>query len=224
MLQNEGRALERCECILGQVMQLRRACNHPILAKGYIEQLRVKGEGAGAPAVVLDYMHAQAVEENPPRSSKVQAVIDILRQYSGQQAPGAVCSGGLDIGCQHLLGCFLPIAAVLPSEKPTSAAKEAVTSTLNAAKPVVLSCLTQTKKLQPANAAEEEKVLVFSNWTAFLDLVESAMEEEGINFARLDGSMVSKKREEAVHDFQNNPDVRVFLVSVGLPANHPTRD
>ena len=56
------------------------------------------------------------------------------------------------------------------------------------------------------------KVLVFSQFVGMLQLVKNRLDEERINFEYLDGQ--TRKRNEKVNNFQNNTDIRVFLVSL----------
>eukprot|EP00803_Ostreobium_quekettii_P005434 evm.model.scf_1750.1 EVM.evm.TU.scf_1750.1 scf_1750:1711-12758(-) len=73
-----------------------------------------------------------------------------------------------------------------------------------------------------------DKVLVFSQWTGMLDLIQEPLRSRRIKFRRLDGRMGLGAREAAVADFMGRPDVLVMLVSlrasgVGLnltAANH----
>jgi superfamily II DNA or RNA helicase len=64
------------------------------------------------------------------------------------------------------------------------------------------------------------KVVLFSEWTTMLDLIEPLLQERGIQFVRLDGSVPQKQREELVQRFQNDPACALFLTtnagSVGL--------
>ena len=46
-----------------------------------------------------------------------------------------------------------------------------------------------------------------------LDLIEPLLKKRGLRFVRLDGSVPQKLRQELVHDFQTNPDCRVFLTT-----------
>lgn len=52
-----------------------------------------------------------------------------------------------------------------------------------------------------------EKVLVFSQFTMMLDLLQPLLNSNGIQFRRLDGKMNRKARDEAVEDFKRNPEV-----------------
>lgn len=60
---------------------------------------------------------------------------------------------------------------------------------------------------------ESHKVLVFSQFTTYLDLIQDKIRERGWKFARIDGSQAVKKRAEQVESFQNG-DARIFLISL----------
>eukprot|EP00897_Mesotaenium_endlicherianum_P004514 jgi/Mesen1/4090/ME000214S03273 len=60
----------------------------------------------------------------------------------------------------------------------------------------------------------QEKSVVFSQWTGFLDLLEIALKRRQHSFVRLDGSMTQKHREKAIHDFNSSPDILVMLISM----------
>ncbi|MFN0127593.1 MAG: DEAD/DEAH box helicase [Verrucomicrobiales bacterium] len=55
-------------------------------------------------------------------------------------------------------------------------------------------------------------VLIFSQFTSQLDLLEPALRESGLDFCRLDGS--SRDREAQVHSFRHSPEKRAFLISL----------
>lgn len=56
------------------------------------------------------------------------------------------------------------------------------------------------------------KILVFSQFTSMLALVKERLENEKISYTYLDGK--TKNREKIVNDFQENNDLRVFLISL----------
>ncbi len=60
----------------------------------------------------------------------------------------------------------------------------------------------------------EHKVLVFSQFLGMLGLIRTKLEAEGINYVYFDGSSTSREREDAIQEFQNNPECRVFLISL----------
>jgi SNF2 family DNA or RNA helicase len=56
------------------------------------------------------------------------------------------------------------------------------------------------------------KVLIFSQFVKHLNLFRQEFDREEIPYAYLDGA--TKNRGETVADFQNNPDLKVFLISI----------
>ena len=64
-----------------------------------------------------------------------------------------------------------------------------------------------------SNAVEGgHKVLVFSQFVMMLKIIEKAMKEDSVPYEYLDGS--TKDRQARVDNFQNNPSVPVFLISL----------
>lgn len=58
----------------------------------------------------------------------------------------------------------------------------------------------------------QHKILVFSQFVSMLDLVAAELDKSGIGHVSLTGA--TRNREEAVNRFQNDPQVRVFLLSL----------
>ena len=58
------------------------------------------------------------------------------------------------------------------------------------------------------------KALVFSQFTSMLQLIRVALEEKGVPYLYLDGSVPAEARRESVQQFQDSPDKRVFLISL----------
>ncbi|MEP2773278.1 MAG: DEAD/DEAH box helicase [Fulvivirga sp.] len=71
------------------------------------------------------------------------------------------------------------------------------------------------------NAVQEDhKVLIFSQFVKHLKIISDYLNEEGVDFAYLDGS--TKDRKEQVERFQNESKLKVFLISLkagGLGLN-----
>lgn len=67
------------------------------------------------------------------------------------------------------------------------------------------------KEIEPSG----EKTIIFSQWTALLDLLEIPIKYElGIKYCRYDGGMSRAQRDEAITQFVENPRVKVLLVSL----------
>lgn len=62
------------------------------------------------------------------------------------------------------------------------------------------------------NKHKYHKILVFSQFVTMLDLIRAELDKEEISHEYLTGQ--SKNREEIVHRFQNEEEVRVFLISL----------
>jgi superfamily II DNA or RNA helicase len=62
------------------------------------------------------------------------------------------------------------------------------------------------------NKSAQHKILVFSQFVSMLDLVKKELEKKQIPFEYLTGK--TKNRASAVNEFQQNKDVRVFLISL----------
>ncbi|MGL1885006.1 MAG: DEAD/DEAH box helicase [Reichenbachiella sp.] len=67
---------------------------------------------------------------------------------------------------------------------------------------------------------KEQKILVFSQFVKHLAIVKKYLDSKNIKYAYLDGA--TKDRQKQVEDFQENDDIRVFLISLkagGLGLN-----
>ncbi|HBA89397.1 MAG TPA: ATP-dependent helicase [Geobacter sp.] len=62
--------------------------------------------------------------------------------------------------------------------------------------------------------AEGHSVLVFSQFTSFLDIVQEGLGQHGIDCSRLDGSTPVSRRKELVQNFQGSTEPGVFLLSL----------
>lgn len=59
----------------------------------------------------------------------------------------------------------------------------------------------------------DRKIVLFSEWTTMLNLIEPLLAQAGLDFVRLDGSVPQKKRQGLVHRFQNDPDCRAIIMT-----------
>lgn len=69
-------------------------------------------------------------------------------------------------------------------------------------------------RLLPKLFDEGHKVLIFSQFTTQLDILEDYSRElRGWNVCRIDGSVSQDSRRQQIHDFNNDPKHRLFLLS-----------
>lgn len=60
----------------------------------------------------------------------------------------------------------------------------------------------------------DHKALVFSQFLGMLALIKAKLDELGVKYEYFDGSTTAPDREKAIQNFQNNEEVRVFLISL----------
>ncbi|KAK1353590.1 DNA repair protein RAD16 [Heracleum sosnowskyi] len=58
------------------------------------------------------------------------------------------------------------------------------------------------------------KGIVFSQFTSFLDLIHYSLQKSGVQCVQLDGSMTMKARDAVITRFNEDPDCRLFLMSL----------
>ena len=63
------------------------------------------------------------------------------------------------------------------------------------------------------NAEKDRKIILFSEWTTMLGLIEPILEKLEMDYVRLDGSVPQKKRAQLVHKFQNDPNCKLFITT-----------
>ena len=60
------------------------------------------------------------------------------------------------------------------------------------------------------------KVIIFSQWTSFLNVVQSQLVSADIRYTRIDGSMTADKRDRAIDALENDEETRVMLASLAV--------
>jgi SNF2-related domain/Helicase conserved C-terminal domain len=60
---------------------------------------------------------------------------------------------------------------------------------------------------------EGRKVVLFSEWTTMLDLIEKKLHARRLAFVRLDGSVPQRMRQELVQTFQTDPACKLFITT-----------
>eukprot|EP01012_Entosiphon_sulcatum_P064409 TRINITY_DN93225_c0_g1_i1.p1 TRINITY_DN93225_c0_g1~~TRINITY_DN93225_c0_g1_i1.p1 ORF type:complete len:707 (-),score=134.49 TRINITY_DN93225_c0_g1_i1:64-2184(-) len=82
-------------------------------------------------------------------------------------------------------------------------------------------------KMLPQLREKGHKVLLFSQMTTLLDLLEDYLEINGYKWCRIDGSIAQKERQARIESFNTDPDLFLFLLSTragGLGINLTSAD
>ncbi|KAF3929378.1 hypothetical protein ABW19_dt0203594 [Dactylella cylindrospora] len=62
------------------------------------------------------------------------------------------------------------------------------------------------------------KLVIFSSFSQFLDILEAHLRHNGIGFARVDGGMLTSRRDTELEEFNENTECKVFLSTYGAGA------
>ncbi len=60
---------------------------------------------------------------------------------------------------------------------------------------------------------EDRKIVLFSEWTTMLSLIEPLLGKRRVNYVRLDGSIPQKKRQGLIYHFQKERDCKLFITT-----------
>ncbi len=60
---------------------------------------------------------------------------------------------------------------------------------------------------------EDRKIVLFSEWTTMLSLIEPLLGKRKVEYVRLDGSIPQKKRQGLIHQFQKEQDCKFFITT-----------
>ena len=72
------------------------------------------------------------------------------------------------------------------------------------------------KILQATLKNAGSKVIIFSQWTSFLTVIQRQLDEAGHTYARIDGSMSPPQRDAAVRALDHDPSTRILLASLSV--------
>lgn len=70
------------------------------------------------------------------------------------------------------------------------------------------------KELVNESSLDGKKILLFSQFTSVLKKIEEDFKLEGVNYSYLDGGTSAKERVRKVNEFNENEDIKVFLISL----------
>ncbi|KAK0666119.1 putative DNA repair and recombination protein RAD5B [Cercophora samala] len=72
------------------------------------------------------------------------------------------------------------------------------------------------KILQATLKKEGSKVIIFSQWTSFLNIIQRQLDEAGYTYTRIDGSMNATKRDVAIKALDEDPNTKIMLASLAV--------
>ena len=212
LLLSEGKIRTHVTCIFELLLRLRQFCDHPHLVASRGDVL--------SPEALASFMQKYTSEGN-------SAYIDSLQTQ---------LKGGVDLDCPVCLEtCEDPVITKCAHVLCRACAMVQVNKNHNC--PLCKTQLSHSDlKTVPRNTKfsfdvkanwrssakidrlmqllgeNEEPTVVFSQWTSMLDLLEIAMEMQGVSYARLDGSLTKGQRDASLMEFRQGK--KVLLVSL----------
>ncbi|XP_073221698.1 DNA repair protein RAD5A isoform X2 [Cicer arietinum] len=221
----QGRVLHNYASILELLLRLRQCCDHPflVMSRGDTQEFAdlnklakrfLKGTCNASEGQVKDALSRAYVQE----------VVDELRK--GEQGECPICLEAFEDAvltpCAHRLcrECLLSswrnsTSGLCPVCRKTISKQDLITAPtesrfqIDIEKNWIESCkvtglLNELENLRSSGS----KSIVFSQWTAFLDLLQIPFTRNRISFVRLDGTLNMQQREKVIKQFSEDSDIQ----------------
>jgi SWI/SNF-related matrix-associated actin-dependent regulator of chromatin subfamily A3 len=211
----------RFQSVLERLLRLRQVCNHWTLCRERVEDLLTFLEEQGA-VVLNDKNRAllqQALQLVIESQEECPVCIDDLKSPVITHCKHTFCRACITkvIEVQHK--CPMCRAELsedkLVEPAPEVSGKEEEEEQLDTDKK---SSKTEAllKILQATLKKDGSKVIIFSQWTSFLNVIQAQLDEAGYGYTRIDGSMNPQKRDTAITALDNDPNTRIMLASLAV--------
>ncbi|KAL7595457.1 hypothetical protein Lser_V15G28940 [Lactuca serriola] len=229
----QGRVLHNYASILELLLRLRQCCDHPflVMSRGDTQEFSdldklakrfLKGGGN----------NKEQGEEGKEMPSKayIQEVVEELRK--GEQGECPICLEAFEDAvltpCAHRLcrECLLsswrtPASGLCPVCRKSVSKQELITAPTDSRFRVDVdknwvesSKVSALLKDLESFRSTGSKSIVFSQWTAFLDLLQIPLSRNNISFVRLDGTLNQQQREKVIKQFSEESHILVLLMSL----------
>ncbi len=159
--------------------------------------------------ILLRRTRSAVMKDLPPRTTEIVRVAPTEEQAGIEQAQMQIVSS-------IVRKKYISEMDLLRLQKALLLARMNADSTLLVDKqaPGFSSKLERLVELLEELALEEDrKIVLFSEWTTMLTLIERQIARLKLGYVRLDGAVPQKKRQLLVHRFQREPRCRVFLAT-----------
>ncbi|PHH64817.1 hypothetical protein CDD81_3883 [Ophiocordyceps australis] len=207
----------RFQNVLERLLRLRQACNHWTLCKERIDDL-------------MKLLEDEKVVALTPKN---QALLqEALRLYLENQEDCPICYDSLTApvitNCKHVF-CRTCIVKVIEMQRKCPMCRNTLTESCllepapEGTNDQNLDTETQSSKtqamlqiLEASLKQPSSKIVIFSQWTSFLNIIQNQLVNQGIKLCRIDGSMNADKRDRAIEALDNDADTRVMLASLAV--------
>jgi SNF2 family DNA or RNA helicase len=159
--------------------------------------------------VMLRRTRSQVMQDLPPRSTEIRRIPPTDEQLDLHEGHKRIISTIVNKR-------YLSEMDLLRLQKALLMCRMVADSTFLVDKqpPGHSSKLAELAELLAQLAAEEDrKIVLFSEWTTMLNLIEPIAAKVGLHHVRLDGAVPQKKRMALMHQFQREPQCRLFMAT-----------
>lgn len=159
--------------------------------------------------ILLRRTRAMVLKELPPRSTEIIRITPTDEQWGMHRAHRMIIQTIINKR-------YLSEMDLLRLQKALLMCRMCADSTYLVDKqaPGYSSKLEALENLLAQLAAEEDrKIVLFSEWTTMLGLIEPLLAKLGMGFVRLDGSVPQAKRKALIHQFRKDPDCKLFITT-----------
>lgn len=209
----------RYTSILERLLRLRQICNHWALCKERVDDL-------------MNLLEDQKVV--PLTDKNVTILQKALQLMIESQEECPICFEQIGLhepvvtACKHVFGrpcisktiemqgkCPMCRAELTPDSLVDPAVETGedeavdVDDTCRSSKTEALVKILQATLKNPGS-----KVIIFSQWTSFLNIIQLRLKEAGLSCARIDGSMPKKARDASISALNEDADTRILLASL----------
>ncbi|KAI4382285.1 hypothetical protein MLD38_008266 [Melastoma candidum] len=227
----QGRVLHNYASILEMLLRLRQCCDHPFLVRSRgdtqdfadlnkLARHILKGNQSAIDGETKDTLSRAYVEE----------VLEEIRKGEGGECP--ICLEAFEDAvltpCAHQLcrECLLSSwrnasSGLCPVCRKTISKKELITTPTESRFQIDIeknwvesskigALLHELENIRSSGT----KSIVFSQWTAFLDLLQIPLSRNSIQFLRLDGTLNQQQRDHVIKQFSEDDSILVLLMSL----------
>lgn len=174
-----------------------------VLGYHRLEELRAR-----LAPVLLRRTRQSVLQQLPPRTTEVVRIAP-----TGEQLE--IHDGNMRVVAQIVRKPYLTEMDLLRLRKALLCCRMAADSTFLVDKktPAYSSKLAELETLLVRLCSEQRKIVVFSEWTTMLDLIEKTLKAHRLRWVRLDGTVPQKKRQQIVQEFRADPACQLFLTT-----------
>lgn len=226
----QGRVLHNYASILELLLRLRQCCDHPFLVMSRGDTQEFSDLDKLAKRFLKGGKDTMEEGKEMPSKAYIQEVVEELRK--GEQGECPICLEAFEDAvltpCAHRLcrECLLsswrtPTSGLCPVCRKTVSKQELITAPTDSRFRVDVeknwvesSKVSALLKELESFRSTGSKSIVFSQWTAFLDLLQIPLSRNNISFVRLDGTLNQQHREKVIKQFSEESDIMVLLMSL----------